>query len=437
MTASLRFRFEWEPIVGTVRAPELRATWARLEAWLDDVCATLAEDVSTGSIRRSISVPIYPLAEWMVFNWWSITADGRRNARSARRRNVRSSGDGFLWPDLEIIPAGTNSLVRWNRLRSLRDDPLRYISHGERRVDGVRLEETLTDVVVAVVSRLREAGIENTPLEKEWTALQALDTEEVDFCRAAARLGLDPFSEGVDIASDIEAVFQTLEPRLRDEFLDAASPDHILPTLDWVRGAFRDAEQAVANGSEGFNLSLVSSAVRDAHAPASGAPPWWVGYEAARVLRDRLGLPPTEPVQAAPVQVSIREASASGFTGAGRTSSPDHTNLVIARHLNRPSERFAVARALWHAADTLPAGVNVGSGSYLITSSGAATQQVGRAFAAELLAPAAGIRHLLGDQALAAPPEDVADVAEHFGASEWVIARQVENQIQDDGDVFR
>jgi hypothetical protein len=417
--------------VGAVRAPELRATWARLEAWLDDVCATLAEDVATGSVRRSISVPVYPLAEWMVFNWWSITADGRRSARSAQRRNIRSAGDGFLWPDLEIIPTGMDALVRWNRLRSLRDDPLRYMSYGERWVDRVSLEETLTDVVVAVVNRLREAGIEDTPLEKEWIALQALDAEEVEFCHAAARLGLDPFSEGVDIATSIDAVFQALEPRLRDEFLDAAWPDQILATLDWVRGAFTDAERAVANGIDGFSLSLVSSAVRDLQAPDLGAPPWWVGYEAARLLRDRLGLAPSEPVQAAPVHVSVREASASGLTGAGRTFSPDHTNLVIARHLNRPSERFTAGRALWHAADTLP------SGSYLITSSGAATQQVGRAFAAELLAPAAGIRQLLGDQALAAPPEDVASVAEHFGASEWVIALQVKNQLQDDRDVFR
>jgi len=432
MSADLRFRFEWEPIAGAVRAPELRATWARLEAWLDDVCATLAEDVSTGSVRRSISVPVYPLAEWMVFNWWSITADGRRSARSAKRRNVRSAGDGFLWPDLEIIPTGMDSLVRWNRLRSLRDDPLRYLSYGERRVDRASLEATLTDVVVAVVNRLREAGIEDTPLQKEWMALQGLDPEEVEFCHAAARLGLDPFSEGVDVATSIEAVFQALEPRLRDEFLDAAWPEQILPTLDWVRGAFRDAGRAeVASGGEGFSLSLVGSAVRDMGAPHLGAPPWWVGYEAARILRDRLALSPTESVQAAPVHVSIREASASGLTGAGRTSSPDHTNLVIARHLNRPSERFAIGRALWHAADSLP------SGSYLITSSGAATQRVGRAFAAELLAPAAGIRQLLGDQASAAPPEDVADVAEHFGASEWVIAHQVENQLQDDRDVFR
>ncbi len=82
----LRFRFDWEPVIEAVRAPELRSTWARLEAWVGDTCITLVEDVSTGSIRRSISVPLYPLAEWMAFNWWSIAADGRESSRSAQRR---------------------------------------------------------------------------------------------------------------------------------------------------------------------------------------------------------------------------------------------------------------------------------------------------------------------------------------------------------------
>jgi len=304
------------------------------------------------------------------------------------------------------------------------------MSDGERWVDRVGLEETFTDVIVAVVGRLHEAEIEDTPLQKEWIALQALDPEEIEFCRAAARLGLEPLSEGVDVATSIEAVFEALEPRLQNEFLDAVWPEQILPTLNWVRGAFRDAERSVANDGEGFSLSQVGSAVREMGAPDLDAPPWWVGYEAARLLRDRLGLRPTEPVQGVPVHVSVREASASGFTGAGKTSSAEHTTLVIPRHTNRASERFAIGRALWHAADTLP------SGSYLITSSGAATQQVGRAFAAELLAPAAGIRQLLGDQAIAAAPEDVASVAEHFRASEWVIVHQIQNQLQDDRNVF-
>lgn len=63
-----------------VRAPELRSTWARLKAWLDDTCITLAEDVSTGSVRRSISVPLYPLAEWIAFNWLVVDR-GRRSRR--------------------------------------------------------------------------------------------------------------------------------------------------------------------------------------------------------------------------------------------------------------------------------------------------------------------------------------------------------------------
>jgi len=129
------------------------------------------------------------------------------------------------------------------------------------------------------------------------------------------------------------------------------------------------------------------------------------------------------------VYLLTREAPVYGFTGAGKPFSSDHTSLVIPRRMNRASERFAIGRALWHAACTF------GSGSYLITSARTATQQVGRAFAAELLAPAAGIRELLGAQAASAAPEDMAFVADCFGASEMVIAHQVENQITGGRDV--
>jgi hypothetical protein len=106
--ASLRFQLDWEPVDDTIRAPELRATWARLQVWVGDTCATLVEDLATGSVRRSIVVSLYPLAEWIAYNWWTIRFDGREDEfpGHSRRRNFRSAGDGFNWPDLEIISAG-------------------------------------------------------------------------------------------------------------------------------------------------------------------------------------------------------------------------------------------------------------------------------------------------------------------------------------------
>lgn len=63
------------------------------------------------------------------------------------------------------------------------------MSYGDRWVDAAELHETLADVVASVVNRPHEDGIGETPLEKEWTSLRALDSDEVAFCQAAARLG--------------------------------------------------------------------------------------------------------------------------------------------------------------------------------------------------------------------------------------------------------
>ena len=64
--AELQIRWEWEP-GRPVRTPEHHATWARIEMSVGPDCLTLVEDRDSGSSRRSIFVPLYPLAEWAVY----------------------------------------------------------------------------------------------------------------------------------------------------------------------------------------------------------------------------------------------------------------------------------------------------------------------------------------------------------------------------------
>jgi hypothetical protein len=124
LTPSVRFEYEWEPAVD-VRSAELASTWARFEMWVGDRCVTQVEDAASGSGRRSIYCSLYPLAEWIAFNWWALEAYVRPSAlepeawsyrrlvgrhsndsRWLRQHNIRAAGDGFLWPNLSIIPEG-------------------------------------------------------------------------------------------------------------------------------------------------------------------------------------------------------------------------------------------------------------------------------------------------------------------------------------------
>lgn len=73
---ALRFDVEWDA-APAVRSDELRATWARFELWVDEECVTRVEHVQTRSARRSLYGSLYPLAEWIAYNWWFLKAHSR------------------------------------------------------------------------------------------------------------------------------------------------------------------------------------------------------------------------------------------------------------------------------------------------------------------------------------------------------------------------
>lgn len=63
----------------------------------------------------------------------------------------------------------------------------------------------------------------------------------------------------------------------------------------------------------------------------------------------------------------------------------------------------------------------------MLSAAGSQDEQAARAFAAELLAPAVGIRELLGGDR----PDDVAfeSIARRFGVSPLVVQHQYDNQL--------
>lgn len=63
--------------------------------------------------------------------------------------------------------------------------------------------------------------------------------------------------------------------------------------------------------------------------------------------------------------------------------------------------------------------------SSLLTRVSSDKQRRNRAFAAELLAPAEGIRQFLSGSRVA--PDETAEIADHFGVSDWLIRHQIQN----------
>lgn len=413
----LRAAIEWQPADESVHAAELRTTSARLELWAGEDCITLVEDPANGSIRRSIVVSLYPLAEWIAYSWWRLQFDGRPLTAGPQApwpsHTTTAAGDGFCWPDLAVVPEGDIVRLRWRPLHLQVGSPVRFLSRGTAWADRAQVMGALGSIVEAALGRLSESGVADTALQKEWDVLRSLDPEESAFCAAAARLGADPFSEGAELVEEIESVFRGVGNELALDLLDAAAPENLSTDVRWVQAQLSTLRTSLPRGEA--PLDRLRMSVAPIAGLTAGQPPWEIGWEAARRVRGELGLMPTEPwTSAKGLAVAVNELDDPGVVAACIDA-----EMILARHMGPRSQRFAEGRALWHATSSTP------GSPFLLTRAASTSQAIGRAFAAELLVPAEGIHTLVsrdfGD-------DDVGRIGDHFEAPEQVVNHQIENQ---------
>lgn len=437
--SSLRFAVEWQP-GDDVQAMELAATWASLQIWSGGECVTTVEDLQTGSARRSIYCSLYPLAEWIAFNWWYLLADQRSAnllpdapAGYPLERHVgddlvehhllSSVGDGFLFPRLAVIPEGATTRLSWRAdTEATAKAPIRFISFGDAVVDSEEVRIGLGDLVEAVVTRLNEQGVHETALEREWLALQGVDAEEREFCVASARLGLDAYCLDPRIASVIQKADELLEPATRDELLDAAEPSAaaLASALVWVKRGLGRIDKWHGGPSSRLNNLRKACVGTGVSTPTA----WARGYEQARQVRAALELPAGEHFDSGEFLASGRGAvPGRGFQGMGGMSPKGAPALILSDEMRAPSARFAEARALWHFV------YGSRESHFLLTLAHGDRQRAERAFAAELLAPAAGVMEQLDGERAIVSVDEVEAVAGHFRVSPMVIDHQLSNHL--------
>lgn len=437
-TDGFRLLSEWDRPDG-VAAPELAATWARLEMWADSTCITQVEDAEVGSARRGIYCSLYPLAEWIAFNWWLLQAHSRpaslrssSPAWSAQRKtsqppwlkhhNIRAAGDGFAWPDLAVLPSGDRTRVVWRADRGKPlSKPIRYLVDGDAELPSALVMRALAEVVESVLARLDEQGITASTLADEWQAISEASPEEREFCIAAARIGRDPYALPPDLSELLEQAAAELDADLLADFLDAVDPSTIMAELDWVKQTSNDIDELEASPS--VALDELRKHTQDVNEP-SHALPWSRGYRQARLVREIMGLTATEPFSLEGLinyQESFLEPRT--FQGLGGLTRQGGETLMLSRPFPEEATRFAGARALWHFA------IDNTADRFLLTGAHGDRQSVARAFAAELLAPADGISELLGTGGEMASEEDIESVATAFRVSSVVVGHQILNQL--------
>jgi hypothetical protein len=425
-----RIEVDWSPAQGVV-TPELAATWCNLKIWVRGQCITTVEAVDSG-IRRGIYTTALPLAEWIAYNWWPLVAELRPSAvpRSdwswvnvrrnpwLRRHNAKAAGSGMTWPDLTIVNEGAVTRIAWTATKPPDDDPVRFLLEGVAAVRSDVVQRELRRFLTQVLDRLQEAGL-TTDLEQEWNAIVTAGTEEAAFARSAARLGIDPYSISDRRADELISLSEHLDEDLLDEFLDSADPEDLGTAVAWIDAA-RSLVESVASAAPVSELRREIGAL-----PTSGRP-FARGYELARALRSSLDVPDTERFEVARWVSETRLAGPSagleGYVGVR-----DHVRLVLPeQEMSLPALRFALGRSLGLAL----AGERH---EYLLDPARSDPMKQARAFAAELLAPAAGISTLL--ERAAAPTEAAFDaIAKRYEASSLLVRRQYDNQLVDHRD---
>lgn len=439
-------RFEWADGTG-VREPALAATMARLEARVGAHCLTLAHDRASRGVVEGALVSLLPLATWAVDCWWFALYERPRppgvrslrltaspeQARWHRRHGWLPFREGFALPDV-VFAAESDTEVRLDWFADPPEAgpmPLAFLGRGSARVSRAVAEEQLAGLVEAVLTRCE--GLDDARLQclrHRWEVLRTVSQTEAAACRRAARLGLDALdADEIDdsLAQFLEAP-PPVEAPIFDELLDVA--DDSLPMRLAAQGA--KLARLLEEARRTPRASGVSDAWQKAQEGDSTAGiaqrPFELGYlRAQRLRREVLGL--NDQVVGAALDEALDQAlltsvkaveDAESFLYPGVKALVAHTDagpFVATRPLPAPAGRFDRARSLHMLLFRARPG--------LVTTSFAPDQQASRAFAAEMLAPAAWLRARL--RGVGVDWETVREFAEELRVGDRVVGHQVEN----------
>jgi len=434
---TLRFRTEWQDAPGVKDVVD-QAAWARLVIELagEEEVLTRCIDRETRSARDGVYGSVFPLTRWLVDSYWHLLYEGPRvpGARSGRdlasfprltpwlrRHNLLTAREGYSLPDVSIARDGDylvlSAFPDLSRDRTRR--PVRFVHQGIHRVEAGAADAAFIAFVGGVLERLRDVDHPDVvSLREDWDAVLRSRETEPDLCIAAARLGLDPYD-------------QTELTREDEQFL--ASQVNTLPTD--LRTDLLDATDSMLGAREVFSwLSKSShSGVAPPSPPPAGGPNGTEpahrrGYWAARAVRKEQGLKASE---GGPILGRLASSYGLPFETTGAHAAPRYVDglltgergqspTIVGPVLPHEDKAFRWSRGLYvwrfgHAQQS----------ARMITRSQSRLQRESRAFAAELLAPAAAIRRSLRSDVVG--DDEIAELAEQFTVRPRLIRHQIEN----------
>lgn len=401
-------------------------------------CATEVQDRRANTVRQTIRVSAYLLAEWLVANWWRLTLEPERErpGNSSAMLDWKLShqfgaiGGGYLWPPLTLDSDQFRITVRSSANTSFMPadlSPVRYLNTFQFSVTVAALENAIVGFVVDVISRLDALNLRETPLHLLWREVsgERVNARLREVRQIEALLGMDP-----DTNDQLAKEFLKWKRKAGDEAvreIAAGVAENPEPEI------FKRAETAVQSihtfaRIESFND--IQSAVVDVGNLAREIP-WELGKKFAETLRKIWHLR-AEPVknrklaELLNVNENVFESyAATPFTLGVRGNAENQLKLVLREQMQSQGRRFEVARLL---GDFLLS--NAESRWLPVTSAMTARQKFQRAFAAEFLCPSDALKERFEWKNLDQEETEsrISETAVDFDVSTLVIRHHLENR---------
>lgn len=195
--ADLRINVKW--MAAASGEPEVMATAALVDIYVDNVSLTRNQDIWAETVRDNVFVSAYPLAMWLASSWWRLNHEplpvqqpghGWRMAHE-----LGAANHGFVWPRVIFIPDG-EAIHVWAGASMMPDQSVQYLQALDvpRLITSTGFRQSVERFMHSVLARLDAKELAGSNLAQLWSIVQEdlAAPEAARRRKLEAELGFDP-----------------------------------------------------------------------------------------------------------------------------------------------------------------------------------------------------------------------------------------------------
>ena len=250
----LGIAYNWLPI-GLEGTPE-QETFAEVMIYVNGRCATRVEDLLAKTVRTSVRLSTYCLAEWFATNWWRLLWEPKSPSYEWKEcHRVGNAGGGYVWPNLEFSSDWNTMLVSCHTTEGSQSEPIRYLNSYNEFIPLDDFEKSVDQFVVGTLARIDSINVNKSDLADLWDEVlrERKEPQLAAERRLEACMGYDPDeapegllqllikkreSFGIDAFQEIAAVCKQDTLSAINEASESSQQTHInavVPQYDSIR----------------------------------------------------------------------------------------------------------------------------------------------------------------------------------------------------------